>query len=348
MKAKLLLMLALVAGLAVEAKAFTYTSTNYVSTNPPPSALRELPIGSLDKVLTYCTDQINNIDLHVLYENTESNEGVCHDGKYWKQYVNGLPCLYDGSEPLSDFIKRKLRDHLNKGLAAGCFVPVKPEAPEEQWFMAGAYCFDGATLYVVDTNTRYRGSAVIMLALNQFRLVKNLDGTFSIPEKASSPDGLTPFNWEVETIMIPGVKDIWIRAIVDGHELLYKPLSGPCNNRLYIHPTKMVTFPEQFALGEYDGTVTVYYSEDKTLYADYDLRTGAKIRDTFPPRLTLVGNKDGKRLFVEGGSGTLRIETSRDCREWNALRVVENYTGYVWLDGFLGYGDTLFYRVYVE
>lgn len=348
MKAKLLLLLALAAGLAVEAKAFTYTSTNYISTNPPPSALRELPIGSLEKVLEYCTNRINNTELVVWYDATELSGGhFPYAGKMWCQYVNAKPCFYDHSEPLGDFIKRNLRDHLNEGIAKGFFVPVKPEPPEEQWFLAGAMCDDSYTKYILDENTCYRGTGGIFRFLNQFKLVKNPDSTFSIPEEASDP--VFPGFWiGVTKIHVPGIKDIHVRAVIDGVELLWtaQPHSG--NGTLFVNWVETVNFPTKWAFGQYDGTVTIYYSEDKTLYADYDLRTGTKIRDTFPPRLTIVKDKDGKRLCVEGGSGTLYIETSKDCREWNTLRVIENYTGYAWIDGFLGYSDTLFYKAYVE
>ena len=189
-----------------------------------------------------------------------------------------------------------------------------------------------------------------MQVLNQFKLVKNPDGTYSVPDEASDPN-MIYFRVDFTPIRAPGVKHVRISAF-DEHGYQMTPIDEsayPGVGVLYIHPTENISFPIQFAFGQYEGTVTLYYSEDRSHFSVYNLKTGEKIRDTFPYHLTMF-RKDGERhLRLEGGGGenAVYIEASPDYISWRVVHEIPYHSGF-WEGQAVTYGPLLYYRAFRE
>jgi hypothetical protein len=105
-----------------------------------------------------------------------------------------------------------------------------------------------------------------------------------------------------------------------------------------------VGFPTRILFGQWNrGQITAFY--EGGLSAAYDLKTGVKIRDNFPTRLRMSRVADNQKLLeIEGGRGTLYIESSTDMVHWEPLLQVSDYTGYTEVELFGGMGS--FFRAY--
>ncbi|MEX0931513.1 MAG: hypothetical protein WDZ88_02065 [Candidatus Paceibacterota bacterium] len=289
------------------------------------SQVEQLPIGSQENMLAYKTNYVGYLWFFVRYSppdaRTDSSNNYYHEGKWWpheNKITGGIYALNLNGRTPGDIVTEvyeKLVPITDRFIEAA-------EDPKETAFFVSISFFD----------KELQG---LLFNHQKVFYLEQQGNSWVIPEEAFHADFEKSNTYSV-SIKIPGIKHATMqwRTTETGHPFLVEEsahayVGGGFEVRAFAD--KILVPAEIFGKAVREnlyGEFIVYYSVDRKLFEQFDLRTGEKITPS-DVHLSIEVIDGTARLVARGqcAPGTLTIECSTDLETWEEVATYSGYTG---------------------
>lgn len=296
--------------------------------------ITRIPIGSTNEMFEYAESRVNAFSMYLFCRTNLGSQNLVWEGEYWKR-IDAVGGPRDMTLSMEEEMTQATANYL------------KQRAGELVEFFGVEVALNTDFLYMTSSND---GMSVYFWVVNKFRVRQNSGGGYEATAEAFDMtfEDLSKAGFALR-VVIPELKAAvltgsYTNAFGQVRTITLDTRDNPVNNpgSFYADPRGILCIPEWAipARGSgnfYEGTIEVFYTEDRAVSQVFDLVTGDQVLG--PLTVGIRRTIDGSRLVVAGGTEaigkSLVIETSNDLKNWSTVTTVTNYPGTIWVPGVL-------------